>query len=145
MRARKSALVLLLLVAAFVTLNGLTLRHSAEYQHCYSGPKEEPCTNIDVSNRQLKGTLPTELGLLTSLTSLNLRNNDFTGNLPTELNSLSLLSLLDVTYNTKLCGEVIDGLNSRLSSEGTSLGYKCPDAGAKDQSSMISSGESIIH
>jgi hypothetical protein len=48
---------------------------------------------------ELRGTLPTELGYLTYLTSLNFARNDLSGTLPTELGRLSRLGLLNLEKN----------------------------------------------
>jgi Leucine-rich repeat (LRR) protein len=44
---------------------------------------------INLSQNQLQGTLPTQLGMCTSLTELDLNNNDVTGTIPTELGRIS--------------------------------------------------------
>ncbi|GAU39502.1 hypothetical protein TSUD_68660 [Trifolium subterraneum] len=51
-------------------------------------------TSIDLSSRNLAGTLPSNLNSLTQLTILNLQNNNFSGPLP----SLANLSSLTIAY-----------------------------------------------
>mmetsp|Transcript_87406 Transcript_87406/g.248124 ORF Transcript_87406/g.248124 Transcript_87406/m.248124 type:complete len:775 (-) Transcript_87406:3925-6249(-) len=51
-------------------------------------------TNIDYSHRDLAGTIPTEFGLLTDVTSFSLTNISLTGSIPTELGDLVLLQTM---------------------------------------------------
>ena len=46
------------------------------------------------------GTLPTQIGLLSRLTSLNLFDCAFSGTLPTQLGSLTRLTFLDLGYDS---------------------------------------------
>ncbi len=64
--------------------------------------------SIDGSNygNRLKGTIPTELGQLTSLTSLDLNNNRLTGTIPTELGKLISLEKLDFRGNERMSGSI---------------------------------------
>ncbi|MBO1348618.1 MAG: putative Ig domain-containing protein [Hormoscilla sp. GUM202] len=56
-------------------------------------------TNIDLGNNNLTGTLPSELGSLTSLVDLWLNNNDLSGTLPSELGSLASLEHIWLNEN----------------------------------------------
>ena len=49
-------------------------------------------TSLAVSGNQLTGTIPTELGNLSNLTFLYLHQNQLTGTIPTELADLSNLT-----------------------------------------------------
>ena len=60
---------------------------------------------LNLFNNSIQGTLPTQLGLLTSLTALALRVNAISGTLPTELGLLTGLTALS-TYNNRLSGTV---------------------------------------
>ena len=54
-------------------------------------------TSLDLSGNSLWGTIPTELGSLTGLTSLDLSGNSLSGPIPTELGSLTSLTSLDLS------------------------------------------------
>ena len=62
-----------------------------DYISCNGG---KDITDLTPSQSQLVGSLPPEIGLLTSLTLLDLSNNTFTGTLPTEIGLLSSLGKL---------------------------------------------------
>ena len=54
---------------------------------------------LETSDRQLTGSIPTELGSLTNLRKLNLRGNRLSGEIPSELGNLINLSALDLDGN----------------------------------------------
>jgi len=56
-------------------------------------------TALNLSNNALVGTLPSEIGRLTSLIALNLFNNAFAGTLPSEIGLLTSLTYLDLLNN----------------------------------------------
>ena len=56
-------------------------------------------TELDLSDNNLTGSIPAELGNLSSLTVLNLWNNNLTGSIPAELGNLSTLTRLDLGNN----------------------------------------------
>ncbi len=56
-------------------------------------------TSIKLPENQLKGTLPTELGNLTGLTTLNLNKNQLSGSIPPQLGSLTSLTTLNLHEN----------------------------------------------
>ena len=60
---------------------------------------------IDLSNGNLRGTIPTELGLLTALSYLSLYDNRLTGTIPTALTQLNNLYRLYLHKNS-LIGQV---------------------------------------
>uniref|UniRef100_A0A2N9FNL7 Leucine-rich repeat-containing N-terminal plant-type domain-containing protein n=1 Tax=Fagus sylvatica TaxID=28930 RepID=A0A2N9FNL7_FAGSY len=62
-------------------------------------------TSIDVSNNNLDGPIPKELGELKSLLVLNLSHNAFIGHIPQSLGNLTMLESLDLSSN-KLTGEI---------------------------------------
>ncbi len=71
-------------------------------------------TTLNLSSNNLNGTIPTEIGNLTSLVTLDLRSNSLSGGIPTEIGSLSLLQKLDLRNNS-LSGSIptsIDGMSS---------------------------------
>ncbi len=81
-------------------------------------------SNLNLSNNQLTGNIPTQLGNLTNLSNLWLNNNQLTGNIPTQLGSLTRLSRLAIC-NNYLTGAVPVGLQSGvlLLSYPTNAGY----------------------
>ena len=62
-------------------------------------------TGLDLSHNQLSGEIPAELGGLTSLIGLSLRNNQLSGEIPAELGNLTSLTGLDLSQN-RLSGEI---------------------------------------
>ena len=56
-------------------------------------------TRLDLSYNQLSGTIPAELGNLSSLTELELGGNQLSGTIPVELGNLTRLTTLDLNYN----------------------------------------------
>ena len=60
---------------------------------------------LKLPGNQLAGTIPTELGDLSNLRELNLLGNQLTGNIPSELGNLSSLTQLDLAYN-RLAGTI---------------------------------------
>ncbi len=62
---------------------------------------------LNIRDGGLGGSLPAELGLLSSLTYLNLRNNGLTGPIPTELGDLTNLRYLGLN-NNELTGPIPD-------------------------------------
>eukprot|EP00241_Pyramimonas_parkeae_P012577 CAMPEP_0114251422 /NCGR_PEP_ID=MMETSP0058-20121206/15262_1 /TAXON_ID=36894 /ORGANISM="Pyramimonas parkeae, CCMP726" /LENGTH=269 /DNA_ID=CAMNT_0001365223 /DNA_START=90 /DNA_END=899 /DNA_ORIENTATION=+ len=79
--------VLLLL---FPTLAAIRINETSAYLSCMASPST--CGSLTVYNDQATGTVPTELGTLTSLTFLWLSSNRLTGSLPSELGALSRLT-----------------------------------------------------
>jgi len=61
--------------------------------------------SIDLSNKKLTGSIPSNIEKLTSLTYLNLNNNKLTGTLPSGVENLSLLTNIILSYN-KLTGTI---------------------------------------
>ena len=61
---------------------------------------------ISLVNTRLTGTLPTEFGLLTKLANLELSLNDLSGTIPTEIGLLTDLVVLDLSYSPMLTGFV---------------------------------------
>jgi Leucine-rich repeat (LRR) protein len=59
----------------------------------------ENTTELDLSNNQLTGEIPSEIGDLINLTTLNLSDNQFTGGIPKEIGDLTNLTELDLSNN----------------------------------------------
>ncbi len=78
-------------------------------------------TELALASNQLTGTIPTQLGDLTSLTRLWLWANQLTGSIPTELGNLSSLTDLNLA-NNQLTGTIPAELGSLASLRRLSLG-----------------------
>ncbi len=66
-------------------------------------------TRLSLSNDNLSGSIPSEIGGLSSLRYLYLHTNNFTGNIPPEIGDLNHLRRLDL-YNNQLNGCYDDNL-----------------------------------
>ena len=62
-------------------------------------------TDLSLSNNQLSGEIPAEIGNLTNLTALYLGYNDLSGEIPAEIGNLNNLTNLDLRGN-QLSGEI---------------------------------------
>jgi Leucine-rich repeat (LRR) protein len=62
-------------------------------------------TELDLSNNQLTGSIPPEIGNLTNLTQLYLYHNQLTGSIPSEIGNLTNLTELNL-YNNQLTGSI---------------------------------------
>lgn len=54
---------------------------------------------IDLFHKSLNGAIPSELGMLSKMTSLVLKNNQLFGTIPSELGTLSQIKTIDISYN----------------------------------------------
>ena len=68
---------------------------------CYS---IENTDSLDLSNNELTGSIPPEIGNLTNLTYLNLGGNQLTG-IPPEIGNLTNLTILSFSHN-QLTGSI---------------------------------------
>ena len=62
-------------------------------------------TWIDITGNALTGTIPSELGQLTSLTNMDLSYNSLTGTIPSELDQLTALTYMNL-YSNSLNGTI---------------------------------------
>lgn len=62
-------------------------------------------TSIDLSNNNLVGHIPSEIGCLTGLVTLNLSRNNLNGSIPETLGSIKQLESLDLSSN-QISGEI---------------------------------------
>ena len=83
-------------------------------------PKRVVGLELDYSN-QLRGTIPSELGSLTSLRWLNLENSQLSGAIPPELGSLTNLEHLAL-WDNELTGEIPAELGSLTNLQSLGLG-----------------------
>ena len=77
-------------------------------------------TELDLSQNQLTGSIPPEIGNLTNLRYLYLDDNELTGSIPSEIGNLTNLTNLTI-YNNQLTGlipESICDLNMNWSNSG---------------------------
>ena len=63
-------------------------------------------TELSLSNNQLTGSIPPEIGNLTNLTYLSLSHNQLTGSIPSEIGNLTALDLLSLS-NNQLTGSIL--------------------------------------
>ena len=78
-------------------------------------------TSLNLTNNQLSGSIPTQLGSLTALTNLGLGHNQLTGSIPTQLGSLTSLRSLSL-YNNQLSGTIPTQLGSLTALTSLSFG-----------------------
>jgi len=69
----------------------------------------EDTDSLDLSNNQLTGSIPPEIGNLTNLTWLWLNDNQLTGSIPPEIENLTNLDWLDLS-NNQLTGEIPESI-----------------------------------
>ncbi|XP_028090215.1 probable leucine-rich repeat receptor-like serine/threonine-protein kinase At3g14840 isoform X7 [Camellia sinensis] len=64
-----------------------------------------PLVNISLLGNRITGSIPSQIGNITTLNSLILEFNELSGDLPQELGNLSSITRLDLSFN-KLSGEI---------------------------------------
>ncbi|KAK1415371.1 hypothetical protein QVD17_31152 [Tagetes erecta] len=62
-------------------------------------PETRDVISLDISNRNISGTIPASIKYLTSLRYLNISKNQFTGPFPTPIFDLPFLQTLDINHN----------------------------------------------
>ncbi|KAH9295118.1 hypothetical protein KI387_038706 [Taxus chinensis] len=72
-----------------------------------------PLESLDLSNNQLSGFIPREVGAINSLRTLNLAGNQFLGSIPSELSKLYALTNLNLCCN-QLTGKIPNNLSANL-------------------------------
>lgn len=92
----------------------------------YSGKTGSPCDSeghlihLNLSDNNLLGDLPEELGMLENLIEINLRGNDLVGQIPINVGKLWNLRVLDFSW-TQIDGEIPNELSNALSLERINL------------------------
>ncbi|KAH7442180.1 hypothetical protein KP509_03G075400 [Ceratopteris richardii] len=76
-----------------------------------SKPSGSSLVVLNLSYNALSGTLPSQVGELTSLLVLDLSRNEFTGAIPSDLGNIADVSALDISYNN-FTGELPSSLSS---------------------------------
>mmetsp|Transcript_9660 Transcript_9660/g.18196 ORF Transcript_9660/g.18196 Transcript_9660/m.18196 type:complete len:132 (-) Transcript_9660:164-559(-) len=102
MATARSAAMLALAMLLFAQLSAAgSINETAAYQTCMTTPSS--CSSLSFYNRQLTGTLPTELGIFTNLMYMTLWMNAMTGSIPSELGALTRLRTMKscTTLRTK--------------------------------------------
>jgi Leucine-rich repeat (LRR) protein len=117
----------------------VALYNSTDGQNWYDSPDNKwnvtdtPCswtdvtcidgyvTKIEISQKNLVGTIPSELGNLSQLTSLNLYHNQLSGSIPSELGNLSQMTNLSLGSN-QLSGSIPSELGNLSQLTSLSLG-----------------------
>ena len=84
--------------------NWLTNAHIGQW-HGVTTDANGRVTNLDLNDNQLSGTIPAQLGNLSSLEGLNLTRNQLSGTIPAELGELADLTILALGGN-QLTGEI---------------------------------------
>ena len=92
-------------LAGDATLNWSLRTPIASWDGVTAGGTPKRVTRLVLPERQLSGTIPTELGALTRLTNLDLRGNRLSGSIPAELGRLSNLEVLHL-HGNRLNGSV---------------------------------------
>uniref|UniRef100_A0A7S0RG98 Leucine-rich repeat-containing N-terminal plant-type domain-containing protein n=1 Tax=Pyramimonas obovata TaxID=1411642 RepID=A0A7S0RG98_9CHLO len=95
--------LLVLLLAAQCHVGEAALEDTPEWIACEANP--EGCTLLEVYNRVVKGTIPTEIGLFTNLERLSLYNAQVNGTIPSEIGNLQKLTIFNV-HNNYLNGRI---------------------------------------
>jgi Leucine-rich repeat (LRR) protein len=87
---------------------------------CYTneakGCSADQLDEINLASNMMQGSLPREIGLLSSLVFLSLRDNELTGAIPSTVGNLTNLGTLDLSYNRLTVLPTTIGLLSALSS-----------------------------
>jgi len=121
MKAPYTAATLVVVMLVFVgSTTAVRFDETSAYQTCIAAPAS--CTMLGTGHSSLTGTLPSELGTLTNLTSLWLDGNQLTGTLPTELGALTLLGGMELFYN-QLTGTIPSEIGALTSLQMLELGY----------------------
>ena len=101
--------------------NWLSDRPLGEW-HGVTADAEGRVTGLLLKGNNLTGTIPSELGSLSSLTELNLRGNQLSGEIPPVLGGLTNLTLLELSLN-RLSGGIPPELGGLSNLTGLYLGY----------------------
>ena len=101
--------------------NWLSDRPLGEW-HGVTTDAEGRVTGLLLKGNNLTGTIPSELGSLSSLTELNLRGNQLSGEIPPVLGGLTNLTLLELSLN-RLSGGIPPELGGLSNLTGLYLGY----------------------
>jgi len=86
-----------------------TLEDSSDWNSCVNDPPS--CTELQMQELSLSGTIPNSLSSLTSLTTLNLGRNQLTGTIPANVVTLTNLVKLFV-FGNQLTGTIPDGFSA---------------------------------
>ncbi|VXB70982.1 T9SS type A sorting domain-containing protein [Maribacter litoralis] len=98
---------------------------------------------VNISNTELEGTLPPDIGQLISLKSLLLYNNNLTGNIPPEIGNLAKLEILGLGSNN-FTGNIPSQLGQSNSLKSLVLSYNILEGNIPSSLSQISSLELLI-
>jgi Leucine-rich repeat (LRR) protein len=82
----------------------------------------ETTTEVNLSNNEISGIIPSHIGCLENLTYLSLVSNDLTGEIPPEIGNLTNLTYLNLGSN-ELTGEIPPEIGNLVNLEYLNLGY----------------------
>ena len=108
-------------LAGTSTLNWAADRSIEDWDGISVDGTPQRVTGIWLSDRELNGTIPAELGDLDGLTGLGLGSNQLTGTIPTQMGNLSSLTRLHLQYN-ELTGTMPAGLGNLANLEELDVG-----------------------
>lgn len=108
-------------LAGTASLNWSANRSITQWDGVTVGGTPQRITRLYLGINQLNGTIPPELGSLSSLKELDLYNNRLSGTIPSELGSLPSLELLNISSN-RLSGTMPPELGSLSNLEWLRLG-----------------------
>lgn len=111
---------------SFLTLYDLDLNHSYAVNLCSPWTGVVCISNeigiLDLSYTGLRGSMPSSLGLISTLQQLYLQYNSLTGSIPSSLSNLSPLQILDLTNNL-LSNTIPSQLSHLRDVQKISIGY----------------------
>ena len=89
--------------------NWLTATHHKNWYGVTTDSRTNWQLQLSLDHNSLRGSIPTEIGNLTSLKGLFLKNNYLSGSIPTQIGSLTSLQFFYL-YDNTLSGSIPDGV-----------------------------------
>ncbi|KAK3281766.1 hypothetical protein CYMTET_10457 [Cymbomonas tetramitiformis] len=133
-------LVVMCFAAQLIAIAATAIEESSVYQACLDDISG--CTSLYLNHNSLTGTVPTELGLLSSAEELSLAYNSLTGTVPTELGLLSSATVLYLHEN-RLTGTVPTELGLLSSAQDLFLDHNRLTGTVPTELGLLSSAEGL--